>query len=114
MKPGRYTTLRRLSAFLVMMRSRKGDHWRDPPRTDPDGRTLGHPVLIADDWRRSELRGKDGADAVAEASDPLTRACGSTRTDAAGSGDASCATTVPATAVGTPRDCRGFLVPHSS
>src|SRR5437588_4709275 len=24
---------------------------RDTPRTDPDGRSLAHPVLIADDWR---------------------------------------------------------------
>jgi hypothetical protein len=52
-----------------------------------------HSVLISDDWRQSDLRDKDGAHAVAEASDPLTLACGSTRTDASGSGDAVCATT---------------------
>ena len=37
------------------------------PRTDPDGRLLAHPVLIADDWRQSELRERDGACAVEEA-----------------------------------------------
>jgi hypothetical protein len=73
-----------------------------------------HPVLISDEWRRSEPQDKGGAHAVAEASDPLTQACGSTRTDAFGSGNAVCATTVPAVAVGTPRGCRGCLVPHSS
>ena len=51
-----------------------------PPRTDPNGRLLAHSVLISDDWRQSELRDRDGAHAVAEASDPLTLACGSTRT----------------------------------
>ena len=30
------------------------------PRTDPDGRLLAHPVLIADDWRQSERQDKDG------------------------------------------------------
>jgi hypothetical protein len=34
---------------------------RGTPRTDPDGRSLAHPVLIADDWRQSEPRDKDGA-----------------------------------------------------
>src|SRR6266851_9984967 len=29
------------------------------PRTDPDGRSLAHPVLISDEWRQSEHRGKD-------------------------------------------------------
>jgi hypothetical protein len=42
--------------------------WRGTPRTDPDGRLLAHPVLIADDWRQSEPRGKDGARAVEEPS----------------------------------------------
>jgi hypothetical protein len=36
-----------------------GDRGRDnhllvAPRTDPDGRSLAHPVLISDDWRPSE------------------------------------------------------------
>ena len=39
-----------------------------PPRTDPDGRSLAHPVLISDEWRQSEHRGKDGAQPVGEAS----------------------------------------------
>ncbi len=38
------------------------------PRTDPDGRSLAHPVLISDEWRQSEHRGKDGAQPVGEAS----------------------------------------------
>jgi hypothetical protein len=35
-----------------------------PPRADPDGRSLAHPVLIADDWRQSERRDRDGGHAV--------------------------------------------------
>src|SRR5216683_433194 len=38
------------------------------PRTDPDGRSLAHPVLISDEERQSEHRGKDGAQPVGEAS----------------------------------------------
>jgi hypothetical protein len=34
------------------------------PRADPDGRSLAHPVLIADDGRRCESRDKDGGRAV--------------------------------------------------
>jgi hypothetical protein len=37
---------------------------RATPRADPDGRSLAHPVLIADDWRRSDPRDKDGVLAV--------------------------------------------------
>ena len=33
-------------------------------RADPDGRSLAHPVLIVDDWRRSDPRDKDGGRAV--------------------------------------------------
>jgi hypothetical protein len=33
-------------------------------RTDPDGRSLAHPVLIADEWRPSVPRDKDGVLAV--------------------------------------------------
>src|SRR6266851_9509972 len=40
---------------------------RGTPRADPDGRSLAHPVLIADDWRRSESRDMDGVRAVAGA-----------------------------------------------
>jgi hypothetical protein len=36
------------------------------PSSDPDGRSLAHPVLISDDRRQNELRGKDGAHAVEE------------------------------------------------
>jgi hypothetical protein len=35
-----------------------------PPRADPDGRSLAHPVLIVDDWRQSDPRDKDGVLAV--------------------------------------------------
>jgi hypothetical protein len=37
------------------------------PRTEPDGRSLAHPVLISDDWRRSGPPGREGAPLVAEA-----------------------------------------------
>jgi hypothetical protein len=37
------------------------------PHTEPDGRSLAHPVLISDEWRRSEHRERDGALAVEEA-----------------------------------------------
>jgi len=38
-----------------------------PPGTDPDERSLAHPVLISDEWRRSERQERDGAHAVEEA-----------------------------------------------
>ncbi len=41
----------------------------DTPRTDPHERSLAHAALIADDWRRSDPGGRDGARAVEEASD---------------------------------------------
>src|SRR5205807_8650087 len=85
---------------------------RDTPRTDPDGRSLAHPVLISDDWRQSEPRDRDGAHAVEEASDGLAPACGSRRADAFGSGGEEYATTAPAIGPGTPPDCRGFPAPH--
>ena len=37
------------------------------PRTDPDERSSAHPVLITDEWRRSERQERDGALAVEEA-----------------------------------------------
>jgi len=49
------------------------------PRTDPDGRSLAHPVLIADDWRRSERQERDGALAVEESIAEPTRGCASKR-----------------------------------
>ena len=42
----------------------KGYRLRGTPRADPDGRSLAHPVLIADEWRRSDPRDKDGVLAV--------------------------------------------------
>src|SRR5258708_25334606 len=96
------------------MRYRSGYHLRGTPRTDPDGRSLAHPVLIADDWRQSEPRDKDGAVGVQVAIGGPVQAYGSKRSDPFGSGDAVCATTVPAVVLGTPRGCRGFLVPRSS
>jgi hypothetical protein len=82
------------------------------PRTDPDGRSLAHPVLIADDWRRSELQDKDGARAVWEASAQPMRGHGSKRT-AAGVGGEVHVATAQGSAPGTRPDCRGFQVPHS-
>ena len=59
------------------------DHGRDTtlrgtPRTDPDGRSLAHPVLILDSWRRSEHPERRGAYVVEEASTELKRGCAST------------------------------------
>src|SRR6516165_2355966 len=73
-----------------------------------------HPVLISDDWRQSGPQDKDGALGVQESIVDPTSTCGSKRTDPFGSGDAVCATTVPAIVLGTLQGCRGFLVPHSS
>ena len=57
-----------------------GDRGRDTtrrgtPRPDPDGRSLAHPVLISDEWRRSERQERDGAHAVAGAIAGPTREC---------------------------------------
>jgi len=59
-----------------------GDRGRDTtlrgtPRSDPDGRSLAHPVLISDEWRRSERRGRDGARAVEEAIAEPIQGCAS-------------------------------------
>jgi len=48
------------------------------PSPDPDGRSLAHPVLISDDWRRSELQDRDGARAVEVAIVDPAQASGST------------------------------------
>ncbi len=48
------------------------------PSLDPDGRSLAHPVLISDDWRRSELQDRDGARAVEVAIVDPAQASGST------------------------------------
>ena len=55
-------------------------------RTDPDGRSLAHPVLIADDWRRSESRDKDGVRAVEGAIGQPERAYVSRRAGVSGFG----------------------------
>src|ERR1039458_9554861 len=47
------------------------------PRTDPDGRSLAHPVLISDNWRRSERQERDGALAVEGAIAERKRECAS-------------------------------------
>jgi len=78
------------------MRSRWGYHSRDTPRTDPDERSLAHPVLISDDWRQSVLQDRDGAPAVKGAIARLAPSCGSTSSDVAGFDDAESATTAPA------------------
>src|SRR5205807_5306787 len=60
---------------------------RDTPRTDPDGRSLAHPVLIADDWRRRVHQERGGAHAVEEAIAEPKRECVSKRSGLSGSGD---------------------------
>jgi len=52
----------------------------------PDGRLLAHPVLIADDWRRSDPQGKDGVLAVEEAIGQPERAYVSRRSGVSGFG----------------------------
>ena len=69
---------------------------RDTPRTDPDGRSLAHPVLISDDERRSALQDRDGAHTVEVTIVRPAPSSGSTRSDAVGSVDEDCATTAPA------------------
>ena len=64
----------------------------DTPRTDPDGRSLAHPVLIADDWRQSESRGKDGVLAAEGAIGPPQRAYVSRRAGVSDFGGEACAT----------------------
>ena len=51
----------------------------------PDGRSLAHPVLSADVWRRSERQERDGALAVEESSAEPTRGCASKRSGVSGS-----------------------------
>ncbi len=60
---------------------------RDTPRTDPDGRSLAHPVLISDEWRRSVHQERDGAHAVEEAIAEPKRECVSKRSGLSGSDD---------------------------
>ncbi len=54
-------------------------------RTDPDGRSLAHPVLISDEWRRSERQEMDEGLAVEEAIAELERECVSRGSGVAGS-----------------------------
>ena len=84
------------------------------PSPDPDGRSLAHPVLISDDWRRSELQDRDGARAVEVAIVGPAQASGSTVGGVAGSGDEEFATTAPAIGPGTRPSSLGSLVPRSS
>ena len=79
------------------------------------GRALeAHPVLISDDWRRSELRDKDGAHAVEETIVGPAQAYESTGDGAAGSGGEGFATIGPATGPGTRLGSVGSLVPRGS
>jgi len=101
--------------YVNALRDRGRDTtWRGTPRTVPDGRLLAHPVLIADDWRQSEPRGKDGALAVEEAIGQPGREYASRRAGVAGYGGEVYATSAQSTEPGIRRDYRGSLVPHSS
>jgi hypothetical protein len=53
-------------------------------RTDPDGRSLAHPVLISDDWRQSDPRDKDGGRAVEGAIGQPEQEYGSKRSGVSG------------------------------
>src|SRR6267378_5693448 len=90
-----------------------GDRGRDTtrrgtPRPDPDGRFLAHPVLISDEWRRSERQERDGALAVEESSAEPTRGCASTRSGVSGSVGEEYATRAPGPDPETPPDSPGF------
>ena len=87
---------------------------RDTPRTDPDERSLAHPVLISDEWRRSVHREKDGACAVEEAIAEPRQECVSTRSGLCGSDDGEFATSAPSLDPETLPGSQGFLVPRSS
>ena len=102
-----------LSDFSVGDRGRD-NHLLVAPRTDPDGRSLAHPVLISDEWRRSERQERDGALAVEESIAEPTRGCASTRSGVSGSVGEEYATRVQAPDPETPPDSPGFLVPRSS
>src|SRR5438445_13854789 len=73
-----------------------------------------HPVLIADDWRQSEPRGKDGALAVEETIGLPRRAYASRRSGVSGYGGEVYATNAQLTDPGIRRDYRDSPVPHSS
>src|SRR4249920_3346705 len=114
-KTGHFTSLRRLFASEPGQLDPGRDITvRDTPRTDPDGRLLAHPVLIADEWRQSEPRGKDGALAVEETIGLPRQEYASRRSGVSGCGGEGCATTAQLTDPGRRRDCRGFPVPRSS
>src|SRR5579864_1636299 len=65
---------------------------RGTPRTEPDERSLAHPVLISDEWRRSGRQERGGALAVVEAMAEPKRGCASRRSGVSGSGGAGYAT----------------------
>jgi hypothetical protein len=49
-------TNRSAASLIITFTSLVGEPGRDttrviPPRTDPDGRSLAHPVLLTDQWR---------------------------------------------------------------
>ena len=73
---------------------------RATPRADPDGRSLAHPVLIADDWRRSDPRDKDGVFAVEGAIGQPERAYVSRRAGVSDFGGEVSATNAPLTGPG--------------
>jgi hypothetical protein len=79
-------------------------------RADPDKRSLAHTALISDDWRRSDLRDRDGAH-VDEAAIGWQGLRGMPmQVCSFDSGNGVTASTGPETR----RGCRGFLAPRSS
>ena len=74
---------------------------RATPRADPDGRSLAHPVLIADDWRQSDPRDKDGGLAVEGAIGQPERAYVSRRAGVSDFGGEVCATNTQLADAGT-------------
>jgi hypothetical protein len=73
---------------------------RGTPRPDPDGRLLAHPVLISDDWRRSDPRDKDGVRVDVGASGQLEREYVSRRSGVFGRGGEVFSTTARLAAPG--------------
>ena len=83
------------------------------PLLGPGRALLAHPVLIADDWRQGESRGKDGALVVGATIGLPRQERVSRRSGFSGCGGEEYATTAQLTDPGIRRDCRGFRVPRS-
>ena len=90
--------------ILTVGRSRDRDCSRPP--SDPDERSLAHPVLISDGWRQSGHPERDEACSVEETSAEPRQEYASTRSGVSGSGGGEYATIAQAPGHGTPPGSR--------